>query len=336
MSADPGIVLPTLWEAAAAQVPVLIVGGGRWGRVWATVLSDAQGNAKNLVMAARTNPDAVRHWASSEPRFCDIEVCESIADAVASREGLQAAIICSRPQNHMADAIEAIRHGLHVLVEKPMATHADAAERMWVASQQARRKLSVGTEFAYLPALHQCAWEWGLSTRDVLDIRLRWEDPHLEARYGFTKSRHSEVGALGDLLPHALSIFGSLVPGRNFRIEGAGHTNGPDDGWIRLRDDRAGVYTLFFDLMSSKRVRCVELDAGEDRVVIDFADRQTAMSVNQQPHALDPRLGPLTSTLRLEWGGFIAPLLGAEPRNDGDPSVPIQIQLQRELEGLTR
>ncbi|MDO9436511.1 Gfo/Idh/MocA family protein [Hydrogenophaga sp.] len=336
MDTDPSGEMVRFWQAAASPVPVLIVGGGRWGKVWASVLSGAQESSKHLLIAARTDPEAVRVWADSDASVDHLVVCESIAEAVAQREELAMAIVCSRPQDHERDVLEAFRYGLHVLVEKPISTTADSAMRMLLESQRVQRKLVVGTEFAYIPALHQCAHEWRLSARDSLEVRVCWEDPALETRYGSSKSRHPEVDALGDLLPHAFSIFRVLAPGRDFRVAGVSQSGDGQSGWIRFQDPRSGVFTLVFDLAAGKRKRCVEVAAGRDRVVIDFNEKRSSMTVNQRPHTLDPRLFPLTSTLRLQWGAFITSLCEDRQQPEVDPSIPALIQLQRELESFSR
>ncbi|QHE83744.1 Gfo/Idh/MocA family oxidoreductase [Hydrogenophaga sp. BPS33] len=328
--------LAHFWRFAASPVPTLIVGGGRWGKVWSTVIAGARSNAQELVMAARTDPFAVRNWAAREPGCSELAVHESIAEAVASRPQTALAVVCSRPQDHLRDVLESIRCGLHVLVEKPMSTCSENARHMLTAARQARRRLAVGTEFAFLPALHQCVHAWGLATRAGLEVRLVWHDVLSEARYGATKSRHAEVDALGDLLPHAFSIFHTLAPGNRFHLAHAHQTPDGNAGVIRLEGQRSGVFTMDFDLASQERQRRVEMRVGTDRVVVDFQEKQSSMFVNQQPYALDPRLVPLNSTLRLEWGAFVASWSASNQHADPDSFLEALIQLQMALESSRR
>jgi nucleoside-diphosphate-sugar epimerase/predicted dehydrogenase len=88
--------------------------------------------------------------------FCDREIAQAralraqagtgavfadVADLV--REPLDAVHVLTPPATHAEVAIAALERGLHVLVEKPMATTAEAARRMQEAAQRAGRILCV-------------------------------------------------------------------------------------------------------------------------------------------------------------------------------------------------
>lgn len=316
-------------------MPVLIVGGGRWGRVWASVIVSARGDARDIVMAARTDPVAARQWAGSDSAYSGIEVCEGIAQAMSRNPELKAAIVCSRPRDHLADVLEALRFGLHVLVEKPIAIDAQSARQMQAAAEQAQRKLSVGTEFAHLPALHQCAAERAWGGSGMLEVDVDWRDVRQEARYGAIKARHTEVGAMGDLLPHAFSIFQVLAPERSLQLTEVHHHTAQAGGMV-FRDGRRGTYTLRFDLCGAERIRRIRVRTERDYTEIDFSGTLSRISIDARVQPLDPRLVSLTSTLRLEFGAFAMSLADADVRTMVDPSVGRLIELQQQLEALTR
>jgi predicted dehydrogenase len=322
--------LARFWQAADLPMPIVIVGGGRWGKVWASVITAARGSSRHLMMAARTDPDAARAWASESSEASGIVVCQSIAQAMALMPELKMAIVCSRPGDHLKDALEAFDHGLHVLVEKPISTHAAHGMQLVERSLQVRRKLAVGTEFAFIPAVHQCVQE--LSLKSHLKVTLQWDDPPGEARYGAAKSRHKEVDALTDLLPHAFSIFRTLASSREFQIVDAYQNAGDNCGGLHFRDHHSSDFLLTFDLASRERRRVVEVVSGADLVVIDFSAKRSTITVNGLPHALDPVLQPMTSTLRLQLGAFLSEIAVERREFPEDPAIQALIDLQKALE----
>src|SRR5262249_20152731 len=65
----------------------------------------------------------------------------------------EAVIISTPPQFHEQLAVEALRNGKHVLVEKPMAPTVDACRRMIEAAAAAGRILTIGFNHRYFAAL---------------------------------------------------------------------------------------------------------------------------------------------------------------------------------------
>jgi predicted dehydrogenase len=322
--------LARFWHAADLPMPIVIVGGGRWGKVWTSVITAARGSSRHLMMAARSDPDAARAWASESSEADGIVVCPSITQAMALMPELKMAIVCSRPGDHLKDALEAFDHGLHVLVEKPMSTHAAHGMQLVERSLQARRKLAVGTEFAFIPAVHQCVQE--LSLKSHLKVTLQWDDPPGEARYGATKSRHTEIDALTDLLPHAFSIFRTLASSCDFQIADAYQNASGHCGSLRFQDRHSSDFLLTFDLASRERRRVLEVVNGADLVVIDFSAKRSTITINGQPHALDPVLQPMTSTLRLQLGAFLSEILAEKKEFSVDPAIQALIDLQKQRE----
>jgi predicted dehydrogenase len=62
------------------------------------------------------------------------------------------AIVCTPHDRHLTDARLALDRGLHVLVEKPIATTLEDADAMLAASRRAGRVLMVAENFHFMPA----------------------------------------------------------------------------------------------------------------------------------------------------------------------------------------
>jgi predicted dehydrogenase len=72
-------------------------------------------------------------------------------DEVFAAQDLDAVVIATPSYLHESQAIAALQGGKHVLVEKPLAIHADAAQRVIGAAEQADRTLMVAMNNRYRP-----------------------------------------------------------------------------------------------------------------------------------------------------------------------------------------
>jgi len=122
----------------AEPLRVAIVGTGFIGAIHARALAAVEGTALAAVLGRdpeRTAAFAREHGA---PR-----IHATLAD-LAADPGIDAAVICTPNDLHRPFAIELLRAGKHVLVEKPMALNAAEAGEMREVAERADRRLLVG------------------------------------------------------------------------------------------------------------------------------------------------------------------------------------------------
>lgn len=115
------------WVATARHIPSF----QRDGRVRVEALLDQAGERAQEVARQLHIP----HTYSELPDFLN--------------HGLDVVAICTPPWTHAPLAIEALRRGCHVLVEKPMAMSADEASRMVEAAREAGTSLCVAHNFLF-------------------------------------------------------------------------------------------------------------------------------------------------------------------------------------------
>jgi predicted dehydrogenase len=283
-------------------------------------------------MAAPTDPDDVRAWATTRAELAGISIGSSLAEAFAIDQRPAAAIVSSRPHNHVSDSLDALRHGLHVLVEKPVSLDVASGRSLIVAAQVAKRVLAMGTEFAYLPAFHQLAGDFAIRNGKDIELSLEWHDLAEEIRYGAIKIRHEEVGLLFDVLPHAFSIFRIFAPQGRLSIVDAHHDITRAQGNIELRDDRVGRYDVRCDSRASARRRCLKIKTGAMRASVDFENARPVITVEDRPYPLDERFVAMTSTLRLELGAFLAEATAVTAATFISSEIASLLALQEELE----
>jgi predicted dehydrogenase len=329
MSSD----LAAFWQMAAADLPLVIVGGGRWGRTWASVIAAARGSGRGITIAARSDPDAVRAWAAVRHELAGISIAATLGQAVESGTRPAVAIVASRPRDHVRDAREALRLGLDVLVEKPISVDARGGRSLLAAAQDAGRVVAAATEFAYLPALHQLAIE--VSRREgSLRYFLNWNDAAGEVRHGAVKVRHEEAGLLTDLLPHAFSIFQAFAPGAAWRMVDATESEDGSLGRIEFVDGIGGRYEFLCNVAAGGRQRILEIEGDAFKATLDFATATPSVLVDGQMRAPVPQHAVMTSTLRLELGAFLMATTGAVGETFIVAGVPSLLRLQEQLEQI--
>lgn len=322
--------LGDFWNCAETRTPLVIVGGGRWGRVWANVVSQAQGSADDIVMVTRNDPADLRDWLASREALRAIRIAGSVEQAFALIPA-QAAIIASHPRDHVADGLAALNRGAHVMVEKPLSDIATSARALATAARAADRVLAIGTEFAFLPALHQCARLLRPMAQRGLKMCLRWDDPSGEVRHGALKARHIEIPLLADLLSHAISIFG-IFDDSTLKLVTAHDEHDTSMGQLVLSGLSGARYELLCNARSDRRRRILEITSDDYTAHVDFSKDVPIIVIDGIDHPIDTDLMRLTSTLRLELGAFMADISGGQPATPITASVLKQIVLAEDLQ----
>jgi len=125
-----------------------VVGVGVWGERHARVYSEQSG----AVLAAVCDTDAERAETVAK-RYGAKKVYTDVADLVAD-PGVQAVSIATPDFAHFAPAMAAVEAGKHVLLEKPMATRTDEAEKLAQAVRKSGVKFMVDFHNRWNPAMH--------------------------------------------------------------------------------------------------------------------------------------------------------------------------------------
>lgn len=111
--------------------------------------ADAIGASRGVELAAvcDTSPAAAEGLAGAY----GVDAFTSLTDMLAAG-GCDAAHILTQPDLHKTLALDCLKSGLHVLVEKPFATNAADAQAMVAAAEKAGRQIGVSHNFLGLPA----------------------------------------------------------------------------------------------------------------------------------------------------------------------------------------
>lgn len=180
---------------------VAVIGAGAIGLDH--LASFRQHPAARVVALAETSPARGREAAD---RFAVPEVVTDYR-ALLGRADVHAVSIALPNHLHAATALDALRAGKHVLLEKPMATNARDAARLVAAATRHRRLLMVGQNLRFTPEVQTAQALIARGTLgDVYHARTSWCRRAGIPRIGswFTQTRFAGGGCTYDIGVHAL------------------------------------------------------------------------------------------------------------------------------------
>jgi UDP-N-acetylglucosamine 3-dehydrogenase len=165
-----------------------VIGVGVMGSNHARVLSDMAG----VELVGVADPDA-----KQRAFVADTLGCNAVADADALlRSGVDAAIIAAPTHLHHDIALQCIKAGVHVLVEKPIASTIEESRAIVAAARRAGVTLMVGHVERFNPAVQSI--KRAIKDQDILSIAI--------TRVGPFPPRMSNVGVVIDLGVHDIDL----------------------------------------------------------------------------------------------------------------------------------
>ena len=167
-----------------------VIGVGHLGRIHARLIQSIPG--ADLVAVVDPRPKA-RSEASREFQVLGLEDYRQLYGKV------DAAVIAAPTRLHRSLGQDLLLHGIHVLVEKPLAESRDQARELVAAAARAKRVLQVGHIEQFNPA-------W-LAVRPHLG-RPRYIEAERCSGFSF---RSTDIGVVHDLMIHDLDLVVSLA-----------------------------------------------------------------------------------------------------------------------------
>ena len=202
-----------------AETPVRIAVAGL-GRVFERFHLPALLATAGADLVAVCDPDEerrvwAREWLPGVPVDADFG---ELLDA-----GAEALLLLTPPATHADLACAALRAGLHVLVEKPMALDRAEAMAMTDAARAARRRLQIGfTRRFREPYRRLKARLPSLDSSAAVDFELRFPISSWGAG-SFLGDDHAGGGVLDDVLPHQADLLRWLLGASPSRARVADH-----------------------------------------------------------------------------------------------------------------
>lgn len=243
---------------------IVVVGFGHLGNYHAQKLAaDADAQLVGIVDASSDKR------AKAEATF-GVAVADSLAPLVGRAD---AVIIATPTTAHHPIAMQALEAGLHVLVEKPIATTIAQGREMAALARAKERVLQVGHSERFNPAV-------------AAALAFVDKPGYIVAeRLGVFSGRSTDVDVILDLMIHDLDIVAALVPAELTEVRAVGVpiiTSEVDMCAARLQFADGTVAQISAGRASLEPVRKIRLFTRERYVSIDCATREVK-SVRRLP-----------------------------------------------------
>lgn len=122
---------------SASPVSIAVIGSGLIGpRHAQSIIKCSQTQLFAIVEPGLQGPSTAAEYGT--------QYFPSVSSMLASRSLPDAAIICTPNDTHVSIASELLKHGVHVLVEKPISTDIPSGQRLLDTARQSGRKLLIG------------------------------------------------------------------------------------------------------------------------------------------------------------------------------------------------
>jgi predicted dehydrogenase len=255
-----------------------VIGVGRLGREHARVYASLQ----DIVSLSLYDRDAERARAVAvglRARPCpSIETLLGECDVVS---------VCTPATNHREAAIEAFARGVHVLVEKPIASDSASARDMIAASAERRCVLQVG---------HIERFNGAFEAARALLRRPRFIESHRLATFS---PRGIDVSVVHDLMIHDIDLILSVLKGSavaDLRASGAGVLTGaPDIVNARIEFEGGCVANVTASRISREPLRKIRFFEESRYVSADL--REKSVEAYEKVGNLEPGEAPVDPAL---------------------------------------
>ncbi len=238
---------------------VAVIGAGVMGRYHAAVYTALP----SASLVAVVDPDgAARDYAASQ-YGCD--VFESV-DAMLAATHVEAASVAAPTSLHHAVSTRLLEAGVHILVEKPVATDVAQARELAALSRLRGRVMQVGHITRFYRAVQ-------LLKREVTRPYL------IEARRLTPNTRIKDVGVILDLMIHDIDIVLGLVSSPVAEVSVAGHAlNGS------VHEDVAAAQITFTDGCIARFLASRVAPDAERSLVVAEANQTFRLDFAREPH----------------------------------------------------
>lgn len=287
LAAPSGVQVPEI-DSDVGPVPcpdyIAVIGGGRWARVLTEVLCGLVPPVVGISVHTPRNAESMSAWAAAQGLGKRIHISPEWPQF--SSAGSSAAIVVNAARDHERAVEWALSAGVPVLVEKPIALTAAAAQRLADLARHRGARFAAAHIFLfarYLDRFSRLVAEAGR----IRSLRVEWTDPQFESRYGEHKQYDPSLPIFSDWLPHVLPIVSALTPDSPGKCEVTKLLRG---GAHLELDLGFGDFPCHVQLArnSDRRRRIVEVAAGQKTLQLDFSREPGFITCDSMPTVGDP------------------------------------------------
>jgi predicted dehydrogenase len=241
------------------MIKIGVIGYGYWGPN--LVRNFAEAPNTEVVGVADLNADRLK---AVKRRYPSVETYEDHRELLKNSE-IEAIAISTPVSTHFPLAMECLRAGKHVLVEKPMTANSDDARRLIDEAEKRRLTLMVDHTFVYTAAVRKLR---ELITSGSLGSIYYYDS----TRVNLGLIQH-DVNVIWDLAVHDFSIMDYILPEEPVEISatGIGHVRGAaeDTAYVSVFYSGLIIAHLNVNWLSPVKIRRTLIGGTKSMVVYD-------------------------------------------------------------------
>src|SRR5574341_273525 len=291
-----------------------VIGCGYWGSKHLRVLQHVSHVDQAIAIDSREDRRlALQRSFSSLPSFRDLASALPHVDAL---------VIATPPSTHSSLALQALRAGKHVLVEKPMTTNTASARRLIDTAETAALTLMVGHTFEYNAAV------WKL--HDVITSGDLGDVYYINTARLNLGVYQSDSNVIWDLAPHDISIINYLLGCQPATVQswGSSHAHAylEDVAYLRLHYPEHGIIVqIHVSWLDPCKVRRITVVGSRKMAVYDdLADQERLRIYDKGVVAASEQNALHGLPMSYRYGGIFSPFSSLQE--------PLSIQDQHFLE----
>ena len=238
-----------------SAIPFGVIGVGHLGAIHARIAS----GLPELKLIGVFDLDLSRSRKIAEA--CNTQAFTSLSQLLRQ---VQAVSLVVPTEHHYQVGIQALEHGAHLFVEKPITSHSDQATDLIHRAEQSGRVLQVGHIERFNPAFQSLSG-YSLSPLFIESHRLSQFNPR-------------GLDVVLDLMIHDIDIIHSLIPFPLDSIQACGVgvvSTSEDIANARLEFANGAVANLTASRISAKDMRKMRLFQSKAYLAIDFLDQKS-------------------------------------------------------------
>jgi predicted dehydrogenase len=325
------------------MMQIALIGAGYWGPNLVRNFSQIPG--AHVAYVCDLDPAKLAPLASQYPT---LKTTRNYHDALRDPD-VDAVVIATPVSTHRQLALDALRAGKHVLVEKPLAATTATAEEIVSCARAEGRLLMVGHTFIYNPAVAK--------VKELIERGTLGEIYYIDSARVNLGLHQFDINVIWDLAPHDISIILYWLGHRPVRVSARGNSYTQDQiedvAFLTLEFENKVMAHIHVSWMSPAKLRRTTVVGSKQMVVYDELEAMEKvklydsgverLTMNQETRAelqriyrvgdvLSPRLD-VVEPLRVECAHFVECVReGKTPRTDGASGVAV-VQV---LEAATR
>jgi len=244
---------------SSAQIGIAVVGCGYWGINYVRVFSEFP-NTK-VVAICDTQQERLDVVNQRFPHATPVQDLHNLFDV----PGIDAVVVATQASTHYNVATACLAAGRHVLIEKPITTSSEDAQKLVEQAEKASLTLMVGHTFIYNSGVQK--------VRSYIDHGDLGHIYYLYARRTNLGPIRQDVNALWDLATHDVSIFNYLLDGPPQWVSAVGanilHRELEDVGFVALSYNNNILGHIHASWADPNKVREVVVVGSDRRIVFD-------------------------------------------------------------------